>query len=49
MDNSDPVSPKAYWLPFPLILGAGPIGAAVTISDVGMKGQNEGWGKKGEK
>lgn len=42
MDNSDPVSPKAYWLPVSLILPAQPIGAFPTISDVRMKGLKGG-------
>lgn len=42
MDNSDPVSLAAYWLPVSLIPPAEPIGAVATVSDVGMKGQKEG-------
>lgn len=44
MDNSDPVSPCAYWLPVSLILPVQPIVAVAAISDVGMKGQKKGGG-----
>lgn len=44
MDNSDPVSPTAYWLPVSLILPAQPIGAVAAVSDVGMKGVEMGGG-----
>lgn len=39
MHDSDPVSPKSYWLPVSLILPVQPIGIIATISDEGMKGQ----------
>lgn len=48
MDNSDPVSPKAYWLPVSLIRLLQPMGAVTTVSDVGMKEQNEAGEKDGE-
>lgn len=46
MDNSDPVSPKAYWLPVSLILLVQPMRAIAAVSDVGMKGQKEGGCKR---
>lgn len=48
MDNSDPLSPLAYWLPVSLILPVQPIGTVGTVSDVGMKGLREGGAKHTE-
>lgn len=53
MHDSDPVSPKSYWLPLSLIPPVQPIGDVATISDggggregEGAKGQKWGWGQQ---
>lgn len=38
MDNSDPVSPRAYWLPASLILQARPMGAVANRFRCGDEG-----------
>lgn len=39
MHDSDPVSPKSYWLPVSLIPTMQPMGVLATLSVEGMKGQ----------
>lgn len=47
MHDSDPVSPKSYWLPASLIPTMQPMGFLATLSVEGMKGQRGwGWGQR---